>query len=735
MDPPPSTQPSETHPNIFRNIDGSSIQVFAEAGHIQNRPQLVRQLKVKHGATICHDPKSAQVILINPESNQGRLFVRDWGNDTDKVVLDSVWVKKCVEAEKALLEDDHYGACLMHDDGLPIEGDDDQESEEELSKPWSKQNPDVPPTSQYGGTDMSTLVQFVQQYANPTIPQAPQAPQPPLMMTPQQAAMLQIFQAGFPFSSAQQNTQADPFLIALKDTIMNMGFYTPQTQLPTSQLTSSPVQQQVLPFPPVPSAGGSMRGFTDSPSAKTKGKERAGSPPTKRRKTSPTTLQETVTKYTKTNGSTMGPPSGKKLFMSATGKEIAFFVQVGGHNRFPLVQSIKKNGGSIVSNINDADYVVLFPGAKPDKTHDNFVRLAQSSGQPAVPARFVNDCLEQDALLDPTPYLFETIAKTIRKKTLSTATRGSPIEPESEDEDEPEPEPEPDLFVTEHISEQERKRRAKCAREAVRRKRLKLEKEAAQGKIASTPTQAPTSKKPSSSQLSTPRKRGRPPKKSLSDEVIIVGPRSPTPPDNQVLWGNGYKFSPEENEYALRYTKLLVERNHEVTMSAVATALTRKMPHHTMQSWRSHIPTLAGKEFDEWKKRAGIAYRKAQNAKQMVSARKASTSTIPDGEEQEVSDVEVEEPPLTAMSAMSASPAINLQNTQVDFGAALEEDLNVIAQFFAEGNDDQTETEDVIWARLTAQTRCKTGLSWEDFYQQHSDEVQTRYQRLVDAQQ
>jgi hypothetical protein len=46
------------------------------------------------------------------------------------VVLDYVWVKKSIEAEKALLKDDQWGGCLTHDDGLPIEMD----GESDISK-------------------------------------------------------------------------------------------------------------------------------------------------------------------------------------------------------------------------------------------------------------------------------------------------------------------------------------------------------------------------------------------------------------------------------------------------------------------------------------------------------------------------------------------------------------------------------------------------------------------------
>jgi len=62
---------------------------------------------------------------------------------------------------------------------------------------------------------------------------------------------------------------------------------------------------------------------------------------------------------------------------------------------------------------------------------------------------------------------------------------------------------------------------------------------------------------------------------------------------------------------------------------------------------------------------------------------------------------------------------------------ALEEDLNTIALFFAGGEDDQSEAEEVIWSRLSAKKACNTCPSWEAFYQMHCDEVNARYEALV----
>ena len=80
----------------------------------------------KAGAIICSGPKEAQVILVNTHSHQGRQFIRDWGGDTNKVVLEHSWVQTSIAAGKVLNEDDNWGGCLTVDDGLPI-GEDESD--------------------------------------------------------------------------------------------------------------------------------------------------------------------------------------------------------------------------------------------------------------------------------------------------------------------------------------------------------------------------------------------------------------------------------------------------------------------------------------------------------------------------------------------------------------------------------------------------------------------------------
>ena len=77
------------------------------------------------GASLCCDPKSAQVILVDQETTDGKKFIRNWGRD--KVVLHYLWAKKSIQEGKALLKDCNWGECLTADDGLPIETEDTDE--------------------------------------------------------------------------------------------------------------------------------------------------------------------------------------------------------------------------------------------------------------------------------------------------------------------------------------------------------------------------------------------------------------------------------------------------------------------------------------------------------------------------------------------------------------------------------------------------------------------------------
>jgi len=74
-----------------------------------------------NGAELLSDASNSQIMLVDPVSRQGRQFIRDWGKDNNKAVLDFAWVKKCLEAGRPLLVEDRWGDCLALDDGRPID--------------------------------------------------------------------------------------------------------------------------------------------------------------------------------------------------------------------------------------------------------------------------------------------------------------------------------------------------------------------------------------------------------------------------------------------------------------------------------------------------------------------------------------------------------------------------------------------------------------------------------------
>ncbi|KAL5534362.1 hypothetical protein ACEPAG_824 [Sanghuangporus baumii] len=125
----PSNSPTPSNQQIFVDAADNPLQVFVESNGIRdNRPKLIRTLR-NYGANICVDVSLARIIIVEPHTSEGRQFVRDWGMDPGKVILEVAWIRRCLEAGRALLENDVWGGC-GNLDGTPLENepenDDDQ---------------------------------------------------------------------------------------------------------------------------------------------------------------------------------------------------------------------------------------------------------------------------------------------------------------------------------------------------------------------------------------------------------------------------------------------------------------------------------------------------------------------------------------------------------------------------------------------------------------------------------
>jgi len=71
----------------------------------------------------------------------------------------------------------------------------------------------------------------------------------------------------------------------------------------------------------------------------------------------------------------------------------------------------------------------------------------------------------------------------------------------------------------------------------------------------------------------------KPTRYSRSYPRAIDGPRTPTPPPEHTreTWGAGFRFSQAENDFALHYAKILIDRDHEVSQSVVTAAIHKKV--------------------------------------------------------------------------------------------------------------------------------------------------------------
>jgi hypothetical protein len=123
---------------------------------------------------------------------------------------------------------------------------------------------------------------------------------------------------------------------------------------------------------------------------------------------------------------------------------LSFFVQVDLGNRLSAVNKIKvcyyvsgavystnlsqKNGGRIESDNMVADYVILDPAKEKDFA--NLLMSTAAANKFAMRASFVHNCVEEDALLNPTEYIFEEPPNLRKKRARMSAATPSPVKKE-----------------------------------------------------------------------------------------------------------------------------------------------------------------------------------------------------------------------------------------------------------------------------------------------------------------
>jgi len=243
-----------------------------------------------------------------------------------------------------------------------------------------------------------------------------------------------------------------------------------------------------------------------------------------------------------------------ELFKRGADESMLFYVQIETRNRGDIVHAIRKNGGKIVSDIPQADVVILAPHSKP---FPDWLKRADQVDKPAVQASYVNACIEKGVVLDVDAYLFPEMADKPK--------RGRP--PKS----------------SQKVANPDKKKsNGKPASKA----------ETSKGQVQAKPQSA---------------------ENALHD--LEFEERTPSPPRNIAAWrGNKNLYTTEDRDYFDRYVQILVLRDPEISVNAIGNRLHAKLPHHTLKSWRS----FAGKrtsDIDKWRRKAYISRRKAPSRK------------------------------------------------------------------------------------------------------------------------
>lgn len=184
-----------------------------------------------------------------------------------------------------------------------------------------------------------------------------------------------------------------------------------------------------------------------------------------------------------------------------------------------------------------ADYAVLYTHSK---TFTDLLTSTIEAGKTAVSNAFVRDCVNANTFLDPEQYELRIKASGKSKKRVAVQSSSSDVE---------------ELSASEHRKSSQTRGRQEG------RKRVKQEREG-------------------QSSMNQPAVKFEPDIGAL--ERLRVPSPTPPPAHTRQATSRGYKYPDIERDYALRYIKVLLERDHLMSSQAMADRLFRKVSRHAL---------------------------------------------------------------------------------------------------------------------------------------------------------
>ncbi|OSD03156.1 hypothetical protein PYCCODRAFT_1451721 [Trametes coccinea BRFM310] len=411
----------------------------------------------------------------------------------------------------------------------------------------------------------------------------------------------------------------------------------------------------------------------------------------------------------------------KKLFAKEDGEPCKFFVQVDIRPRTKIADAIKRNGGKLVPDIADADYVIL--GSPSTRTFEERLKQACSYEKQAVRPQWVFECVQQNAIVDLEPFSFEGM--TVEKKRGRPNAMGKRLivtgpnapkpragksdgfflheKDELLDDDEDDEDEEDEEAVEEEVRRVKTKGKAKATPKAKESsKKKKTEKKAEKTKTRTSQTETGVKADANPAQAS---------ERSASPQAFWRP--SPPPPTRVVEHMPGrYLYTKEDHDYVDEYLPILFLRDPDMTQTAVAEKLHAKMPHHTQGSWSTFLSQAARREkIEKMKRQAQIARRKASTSGQSVS-QAGNARTTPQAN-----------PPHAATTTQT--PSMQTAETVDPFA--------ILVKFFAGGGADNLADADV-WRVLNQQHPEMSAAGWEAYWIEHNEAIATAVGELSGVQ-
>ncbi|KAH8100651.1 hypothetical protein BXZ70DRAFT_166488 [Cristinia sonorae] len=598
---------TDLNQNLFKQENGRSLRIYVEPLNTHHRPRLVRSLK-RAGAFVSHTPDEAQIILINPDDdgddNDGsRLPIRGLidhkDNPPESIVLNVSWAHDALKANKLLGFRNYYlGSHPSAVDGI-------------LPNPYSPL-----PTPRHTPAESAVGRGFP--YNVPETPLSGPSSAPnhaPQLSVHSSPAMIQQFVNDFMSAPGMRQAieQFSPqaFMDACVDVLKS---HLPVPQFPNGNAQFMQHNQYQQPPFPLGHTQASPEEVGIPPSLKRHSREEVGkgrkkvqpSHPKKRQR-----FEDEDEEYSSESSSSSG--GGRRaqssrhlkgqarrpgsIFVDDNGRKLNVFVQLNFHSRQSIVDKIKEHGGSMVINIADAAYAVLY---RYDKANiPGYLARCEQYDIPAVVPAYIDCCVEASMLLDVQGFL-------VKDTLVVEKARGR----------------KPKIFLVQED------RDSAANQEKISTTKTKPVK--SQALAASTPVKKP-SYAPAKAKKSTP---ARPdpdesdaspaPSSKLNARTVVSLSKldrrptsrspSPEPPLEPVRFAEGRnRFVEEERVYMLKYLGKLFKRDPEASLTIISKKMHEKMPQHTEKSWLAEMYKHSA-DIDSIRRKAAIQHRKTESA-------------------------------------------------------------------------------------------------------------------------